>query len=76
MMLAIHGTNRVTVTIATTSCCAVSDIVKNPAAPKSRRTKPITKAVAASGGRPSQPTVSGSAACVIQRECSGDVEQR
>ena len=49
--LAMHGTNSVMVTIATSSCASVRFIVKKPAAPKSRRTKPMTNAVGGLGGQ-------------------------
>ena len=47
IVLAMHGTNSVIVTMATSSCADDRFIVKKPAAPKSRRTKPITNAAAA-----------------------------
>ena len=64
--LAMHGTNSVIVTMATSSWAEVRFIEKNPAAPKSRRTKPITNAVAASAGSPSHPMMSGEATRMIQ----------
>ena len=47
---AMHGTKSVIVTRATTICDGVRCIVYSPAAPKSRRTRPITNATDASFG--------------------------